>query len=219
MDEEKVKHLQNRLLNWFGEFGRKFPWREKHASNYEVIIAEILLQRTKASTVSKYINVFLEQYPSWRALAKATELNLQSALRPFGLNNLKARRLHQLGEQMKKHQCELPGTRGMVEELSLFGQYTANAFELFVLNKPAALLDVNMARLLERYFTPRLVKDYRFDKQLKQIANLVVHHPRSKEINWAILDYAALVCTNKKPKCDICTLAEKCNFFKSTLQH
>ncbi len=120
---------------------------------------------------------------------------------------------------MKRHKGDLPETKDLVEELSLFGQYTANAFDLFVLNKPSALLDVNMARLLERYFAPRRVKDYRFDKQLKQTANKVTDHPSSKEINWAILDYATLVCTSQKPKCDICALAEKCNFFKLIQSH
>ncbi len=219
MDEAKVIYFQNVLLDWFSTFGRKFPWRGKNASNYEVIIAEILLQRTKAGTVAKYIHSFLDQFPSWGVLTLASEADLRSALRPFGLNNLKAGRLYQLGREMSKLQGKLPETKDMVEELSLFGQYTANAFELFVLNKPSALLDVNMARLLERYFTPRKVKDYRFDKQLKKTANFVVDHPMSKEINWAILDYATLVCTNKKPKCDICVLSEKCNFFKLTQQH
>lgn len=219
MEEEKVVYLQNALLNWFSTYGRKFPWREENASNYEVIIAEILLQRTKAGTVAKYLPAFLARFPSWESLARASESSLRSELRPFGLNNLKAMRLHQLGVEMKRHKGDLPETKDMVQELSLFGQYTANAFELFVLNKPSALLDVNMARLLERYFSPRQVKDYRFDKQLKQTANLVADHPRSKEINWAILDYATLICTGKKPKCDICTLSEKCNFFKLTQQH
>lgn len=219
MDEEKVTYFQNVLLHWFSEFGRKFPWREKSASNYEIIIAEILLQRTKAGNVAKFLPAFLDRYPTWATLAKATEAELRSALRPFGLNNLKATRLHRLGEEMKHHQGGLPETKDMVQELSLFGQYTANAFELYVLNKPSALLDVNMARLLERYFSPRRVKDYRFDKQLKQTANFVTNHPRSKEINWAILDYATLVCTSKKPKCDICPLCKKCNFFNLTQQN
>lgn len=219
MEEEKTAYLQKVLLHWFATFGRQFPWREKSASNYEVIIAEILLQRTKAGTVAKYMPLFLHLYPSWEALATATEAELSTALRPFGLHNLKAARLYQLGIEMKRHKGDLPATKDLVQELSLFGQYTANAFELFILNKPSALLDVNMARLLERYFAPRRVKDYRFDKQLRQTANSVVDHPRSRELNWAILDYATLVCTIKKPKCDICILSEKCNYFKSTQQH
>ena len=219
MEKLKIGYLQVTLLAWFSENGRKFFWRNERASTYEVIIAEILLQRTKAGTVERYLPSFLNQYPSWAAMGKASEKQLSLALRPFGLNNLKAKRLYQLNREIKKFDGNLPPTRDMVEELSLFGQYTANAFELFVLRRPSALLDVNMARVLERFFEPRRVKDYRFDKQLIKTASEVVEHTRSKEINWAILDYAALVCKSKQPKCDICKLSKLCTYFKQTHTH
>lgn len=220
MELDKVQIIQSALLEWFVQHGRPFPWRREGASNFELIISEILLQRTRANTVSKYYRYFFDRFPSWEILADASEENLRLFLRPFGLNNLKASRLYRLAQQIKSRQGVFPNEKDMVRELSLFGQYTVNAFELFILKRPAALLDVNMARLLERYFEPRVLKDYRFDKKLNEIAEKVTNHPNSKELNWAILDFATLVCTSKNPACSNCPLNLKCNYLHSSrLKH
>lgn len=214
MEHEKIQYLQSFLLKWFASEGRFFPWRKAGASNYEIILAEILLQRTKAGTVAKYLPLFLEKYPSWEKLGEATEVELRNSLFPFGLNNLKARRLWMLAQEVKNLNGHLPDEKDMVRELSLFGQYTLNAFELFVLRRPAPLLDVNMARFLERYFEPRTLKDYRYDKKLNQLAAAVTNHPNSKEINWAILDFASLICIKRNPRCNACTLLNTCNYYQ-----
>jgi len=213
MKSEQEQFFQTTLLNWFVKFGRCFPWREDEATNYERIVSEILLQRTRADTVARFYADFFSRFPSWEKLIEATEEDLRQSLFPFGLNKLKAARLYKLAKQLKLRQGILPDEKDLVRELSLFGPYTVNAFELFVLNKPSALLDVNMARLLERYFEPRTLKDYRFDKRLNTIAKSVTNHSRSREINWAILDFAALVCTTKNPKCTDCLLNCFCNYF------
>jgi A/G-specific adenine glycosylase len=215
MKNEKIAHLQAFLLHWFAGEGRSFPWRNPGASNYEIILAEILLQRTKAGTVAKYLPFFLEKYPSWERLSEATEVELKHSLFPFGLNNLKAKRLWMLAQEVRNLNGRLPDEKDIVRELSLFGNYTLNAFELFVLRKPAPLLDVNMARFLERYFEPKILKDYRYDKRLNQLAVAVTNHQKSKEINWAILDFASLVCTKRNPRCCTCPLFKTCTFYQS----
>ena len=46
MREVMVQYLQHRLLRWFDENQRVFPWREDGATKYQQIVSEILLQRT-----------------------------------------------------------------------------------------------------------------------------------------------------------------------------
>jgi A/G-specific adenine glycosylase len=53
---EEIEHipwLRRRLLSWFAREGRTFPWREPGRTPYEVIVAEILLQRTTAAGVAQ----------------------------------------------------------------------------------------------------------------------------------------------------------------------
>jgi A/G-specific adenine glycosylase len=209
--DKKIKFSQREILKWFKENGRSFPWREEGCSNYELIIAEILLQRTKAETVDKFFPVFIEKYPGWVALGRATEQELVDFLQPIGLNKQRGKRLFQLAQELKTRNYTLPKKVDEVNDLPMIGQYITNAFELFILKKKAPLLDVNMARVLERFFGPRKLKDIRYDPYLQDLAHQVIKHPKSKELNWGIIDFAYFVC-NQKPKCYECRLGLKCNF-------
>ncbi|MCT4645799.1 MAG: hypothetical protein N4A74_12500 [Carboxylicivirga sp.] len=192
--------------------GRKFSWRNKSATNYELIISEVLLQRTKAETISKFLPIFLRKYPSWKQLGKATETELQEILRPLGLYKQKGYRLFKLAQELIKRKGRFPKERNQLTEIPMMGQYTTNAYELYVLKKRSPLLDVNMARLLERYFGGRKLVDIRHDPYLQKLAYRVVNLEKTKELNWAILDYASLVCKKVNPKCNSCILFENCKY-------
>lgn len=213
----KISYLQVELLNWYQQNRRNFPWREENAGNYEKIISEVLLQRTKAERVAQFYASFIAKYPSWNELGNATEMQLQDDLQPLGLHKQRGGRLYLLAQEMKRRQGNLPTSREVVEEFSMIGQYIANAFELFVLGKPKPLLDVNMARFLERQFEPRRMADMRYDPFLQELAHQMVNHANPKEINWAILDFAALICTARNPKCEQCPVGGVCNYFSNNL--
>ena len=112
----------------------------------------------------------------------------------------------------------LPQNRDELMQLPMMGQYLANAVELVLWNKPSPLLDVNMARLLERYFKKRKLADIRHDPYLQKLSSAVVNTPNALEMNWAVLDFAALVCKAVKPECEICILNEDCKYYKNSVK-
>ncbi|MEX2410031.1 MAG: hypothetical protein WD607_01445, partial [Candidatus Paceibacterota bacterium] len=134
--------------------------------------------------------------------------------KPIGLYNQRGNRLYKLAQEMKKRKGRLPDRRDRVEEMPLMGQYIANAYELFILKKPSPLLDVNMARVLERFFGERKLADIRHDPYLQELSQKVVEHPNSKGINWAVLDFGTMVCTKKNPNCKSCLLSDQCKYYK-----
>ncbi|WP_051199802.1 hypothetical protein [Christiangramia echinicola] len=209
---KEIQLFQERIINWFEENGRTFPWRNPSANNYQKIISEVLLQRTQATTVSNFFPSFIEKYPSWKRLGLATELDLQEALKPIGLYKQRAARMYKLAQEMKRRKGRFPKTRQEAEKLPMMGQYISNAYELFILNNPSPLLDVNMARVLERFFGPRKLADIRHDPYLQSLSKRVVDYPKKAQINWAILDFASLVCKKRSPNCQICPLYNKCKY-------
>lgn len=211
--ETDIEFFQDTLLEWFPENGRSFPWRRKSATNYELIISEIFLQRTKAETVSNFLPEFFKKYPSWKQLGETTIEELKEILKPIGLYNQRGTRLYNLAQEIKIRNGRFPRERNQVEDLSMMGQYITNAFELYILKKKAPLLDVNMARLLERFFGERKMADIRHDPYLQTLAYRVVNVEKSKELNWAILDYASKICIKREPKCYICSIEKKCKYF------
>lgn len=211
--ESDIEYFQEKLLDWFQENGRTFLWRNKSATNYELIISEVFLQRTKAETVSKFLPNFFKKYSSWRQLGDATELELQEITKPLGLYKQRGSRLYKLAQELKRRKGRFPIERNQVAELPMMGQYITNAFELYILKKKSPLLDVNMARLLERFFGERKLADIRYDPYLQTLAYRIVDVKEPKILNWAILDYASLICKKNLPHCEGCKLCQSCHYY------
>ena len=210
--KSKIDFFQIRILLWFEKEGRKFPWRKKGLTSYQKVIAEVLLQRTKAETVAKFYKTFLTKYPNWGSLNNTRTKTLEKVLTPIGLYRQRSLLLKKLAKEMVKLNGKLPKGKEEIEKLPFAGQYITNAILQYIFHKPAPLLDVNMARVLERFFGPRELADIRYDPYLQELAWKVVNHKDSKKINWGILDFAAGICTIKDPKCFSCINKDKCSY-------
>jgi len=211
-EPRKVLQFRRELLRWFDENDRKFPWRKSSTSNYLCIIAEILLQRTRAETVAVFFPEFIREFPSWKQLTSVSVESLQRYLQPIGLWRRRAASLQALAREMARKNGRFPKDREKIESLPGIGQYIANAVLLFCHGVPQPLLDVNMARVLERAFGQRKLADIRYDPHLQQLAVKVVQCKTPAKINWAILDLAATTCLPRKPHCSNCPVAVLCQW-------
>lgn len=215
INNRSIQYFQNKILDWFEINSRTFPWRKAGISNYKKVIAEVLLQRTKAETIAKFYPIFLRKYPSWNSINKTRLSTLEKTLVPIGLYRQRSVLLKKLAREMVKLNYRLPKNRKEIERLPFAGQYITNAILQYVFHKSAPLLDVNMARVLERFFGPRQMADIRYDPYLQDLAWKVVNLENAKKINWGILDFAALVCKSKNPACGGCLLKKRCIYFLS----
>lgn len=213
ISSNKIRFFQKKLLEWYKKSGRKFYWRKKGLTNYQYVIAEVLLQRTKAETVEKFYPSFIKEFPNWKSLAEADIQRLEEYLRPIGLYTQRSSRLKKLAIEMVKRNGRLPKDRAELESIPFMGQYIANAVELVIFNEPSPLIDVNMSRVLERCFGPRKLADIRYDPYLQKLSQKVVDHVDTQKMNWAILDFAALVCKARSPDHNCCPLRNCCFYF------
>lgn len=207
-----ILFFRKELLAWFETHRREFPWRRNDVSNFEAIFSEILLQRTKAETVARFYPTFFTVFPGWNELSEASLEELETLLKPLGLSKHRAVRIFKIASEYKRRNGVLPKSVAELQESEMASLYLSNAYELFVLKRRAALIDVNMARLLSRFFSPDHAKDLRINKSLQELAYTVTNVRDCKELNWAILDIAALICTARKPKCGRCPLRKRCRY-------
>ena len=209
----KIAKFSENLLAWYATNGRRFPWRNSSLSTYKVIVTELLLQRTRAETVSSFLPRFLDEYPDWQALAGADRSTIEKSLEPIGLQKRRASTLHRLAQAIVASSGRVPGAATKLFALPGIGQYVFYAVNLYRRNDPLPLLDSGMARLLERYFgKDRLLVDIRYDPYLQQLARAVVASADHKKINWAMLDVVSAFCVPREPRCDGCPLRETCMF-------
>jgi DNA (cytosine-5)-methyltransferase 1 len=209
---EKIRVVRQTLLNWFEKNQRDFPWRNEKTPAYEIILSEILLQRTKAETVNKVYDSFFSKYPDWDSLKDISIENLEEALKPLGLFKQRSRRILKTATEVNRNKGLLPKNKYELKKSTLSSNYLSNSYELLILNKKSALLDVNMARFIGRVFSVKPAKDLRNDQNLQQLAKEITNTNNCKQLNWAILDFASMVCKNTKPICIECPLLNFCSF-------
>jgi len=140
---------------------------------------------------------------------------MENSLKPIGLYKRRAASITGLAREMNQRNGRFPRERGDIEALPGIGQYIANAIELFVQGHAKPLLDVNMARVLERHFGPRKLVDIRHDPYLQDLAARAVQCAAPKEMNWALLDLASTVCKRRNPSCATCPVKRGCRYNSS----
>jgi A/G-specific adenine glycosylase len=206
-------------LTWYAAHGRDFPWREGKATLFQIVLAELLLQRTRAATIAAFFDDFTTRFPTWESIAVSTVEEIGAFLKPIGLWRRRATSLLALAQEMVTRRGEFPRSRAEIESLPAVGQYIANAILLFSGGRAEPLLDVNMARVLERVFGPRKLVDIRDDPHLQSLSRAIVRGKHAARINWAILDLAAKVCTIRNPQCDECPLKRACQYAALNRKH
>ena len=209
---ERIALFRNEITTWFRTNQREFPWRKPSATSYEQVISEILLKRTQAEMVARFLPSFLITYPSWEVLSSERTDMLEQRLKPLGLAATRSKALSRLATEIEERQGEFPKTRKELEKLPGVGPYVASAVLLFCFGEREPLLDTNMARILERVFGPRMLADLRFDPYLRQLSKSIVDVKDSIHVNWGIIDFAALICKRANPRCLSCPLARFCRF-------
>lgn len=209
--KKRARTIVNRLHHWYLVNGRDFPWRRPGTTSYQLVVSEMLLQRTRASTVAAMYPAFFGRFPSWEKVVQASEEDLQVAFKPIGLWRRRAKSFRMLAEAMVTRGGVFSRCRDEIELLPGVGQYIGNAVELFVHGRPRPLLDVNMVRVIERYFHSRHLADIRHDPWLQAISkHLVETSSNFPAINWALLDLGATICKPKNPDCSNCPLSRGC---------
>lgn len=126
-----ISWFVSQIMEWFSENGRNFSWRKNDYPLYRVIVTELLLQRTRAETVDRFIGRFFELYPDWLTIARSESANLQKALAPFGLWQRRAATLRKLATEINSRCGALPESPEELGMLPGLGPYIVNAVLLY----------------------------------------------------------------------------------------
>jgi A/G-specific adenine glycosylase len=209
-EKAKLTGLARDLKAWAGAQSRDFPWRSGQATEFQKIAVEVLLQRTTATAVSAFYGEFFSRFTGWEELASANPVDLEDFLKPLGLWRRRAISLLGLARYAAANSGRFPDDPALHAGIPAVGQYVSNAVMMFQHGRPSPLLDSNMARVIERFVRPRRLADARYDPWLQEAAHWFVRGAEPEKTNWAMLDFAALVCKPRRPLCQTCPVRKRC---------
>lgn len=213
---EIQKRFSVRLIHWHKRNQRDFPWRRTQ-NPYQILIAEILLQRTKAEQVEPVFKKFIKKFPNARTLAEADVNEIEDCIASLGLRK-RGGMLKQLAKELgERHGGKIPRDAAALLELKGVGHYAANAVLCFAYGEDASIVDWNVARVIERIWGRAMKYAPHTDKDLFKFVSQLIPKGKGREFNLALLDFSAKICKPKNPDCEICFLNEMCNFRRVTL--
>ena len=198
------------MFSWFAARKRDLPWRRTR-DPYRIWLSEIMLQQTRVAAVVPYYKRFLEAFPNVQALARAKTDRVLSLWAGLGYYS-RARNLQRAAKEIvSRHAGDFP--REYQEALALpgIGRYTAAAVLSIAYDKPHAVLDGNVARVLARIGA--LHGDLRAPakwRKLEATAQDLLARNASGDWNQAMMELGATVCTPKSPRCGECPAEKWC---------
>jgi A/G-specific adenine glycosylase len=207
--QERRGSFTRRLLAWYRAAARDLPWRRTR-DPYRVLVSEFMLQQTQVSRVLAYYGRFLRRYPTVEALARARPRAVREAWDGLGYYR-RAANLHRLAtEVVRRHGGAIPADPELLRQLPGVGPYTAGAVATFAFEQPVPAVDTNVARVLRRVFGCRTAHEVSGAAERLQ--------PRRGKSAWnlnqALMELGALICTARSPKCDRCPVNNLCSWYR-----
>ena len=202
--------LRSALLRWYRRERRDLPWRRTR-DPYRVWISEAMLQQTRVETVIPYYERFLARFPDVGALADARMDDVLGVWQGLGYYS-RARNLKRAAEQVRdRFGGALPDTAETLRELPGVGRYTAGAVASIAFDQPEPIVDGNVARVLSRIHGLRDdVKSPGGQARLWEEAGGLVRGRSPGDLNQALMELGATVCTPRSPACGRCPARGLC---------
>ena len=197
------------MLAWGRKNRRSFPWRETD-DPWRVVVAEVLLQRSRGKTVAKVYEELFRRWPDAPALSRARESSIAAVIRPLGLTR-RAVTLRAMAKEVVRR-GGVPRTLEELLDLPGVGRYAANATLAVGFGRRAPVVDGVTARVYRRFLGLNSDAPASNDEVLWAAAERSTPVRGVREWNWSVLDLAAEICLPFRPRCSECPLVERCSF-------
>ena len=209
--------IADSLLAWYDRHHRVLPWRidpamakaGKMPDPYRIWLSEVMLQQTTVQAVKAYFEKFTTLWPTVSDLAAAPAEDVMKAWAGLGYY-ARARNLKTCAEAVARdHGGQFPDTVEGLRALPGIGDYTSAAVAAIAFNRPAAVMDGNVERVISRL--------YAIDAPLPgskpaMKARVVELTPMDRPGDFAqgMMDLGATICTPRRPACALCPLNAAC---------
>lgn len=208
----REKEVVRSLVKWFRRCARELPWRGAVRDPYHVLVSELMLQQTQVDRVVLRFLDFIKRFPTITQLAEATEEEVLASWSGLGYYR-RALNLHRAARIVTRTGGEVPRDVESLRALPGVGAYTAAAVASLAYGLDAPVLDGNVmrvaSRILARESDPRSAAETRL--LTDWVSSLIrAHDGSSAEVNEALMELGAVVCTPKSPACGRCSVSSGC---------
>lgn len=209
IDPQSVRRLRAPLLRWYRAAKRDLPWR-RTKDPYAIWVSEVMLQQTTVAAVIPYWERFLERFPDTASLAAGREEDVLALWSGLGYYQ-RARALRRGAiAVMEHHGGRVPEDADALLGLPGVGRYTAGAIASLAFGRETPVVDGNVKRVFSRLFALRGGDNAASERTHWAIAETLVRGATPGDLNQALMELGATVCTPRAPRCDNCPVKTWC---------
>lgn len=189
---------------------KEYP-EAKCSLNAETPFQLLVATRLSAQCTDARVNIvtpdLFKKFPDAKAFAEGEIEEIEELIKSCGLYKTKARDLKALGVVLwEQYGGELPQTLEELIKLPGIGRKTANLICGDVYGLPAVVADTHCIRISGRLGLTDSKDPKKTEMQLKKL----LPKDESNDFCHRIVLHGRAVCDARKPKCEICCMAEFC---------
>jgi A/G-specific adenine glycosylase len=210
--------LPKKILAWYDNSKRNLPWRVGKKSPkklYYRLLSEFMLQQTQVKTVIPYFNKFTSKFKTLESFSKLSENEILKLWEGLGYYRRARNLLASSKVLVNQYNSKLPKEINELKKLPGIGDYTANALLGLVYDQPTVALDGNVKRVFARYLNKKETK-INFENFIALNRKKLFCTNRNSDFVEALMEFGALICKPKDPKCIQCCLNKSCAYLKSS---
>ena len=204
-------------MSWYDNNKRNLPWRVSKKSPkklYYRLLSEFMLQQTQVKTVLPFFKKFTKKYKNLESLSTSNEKDVLKLWEGLGYYRRARNLLTTSKILVNKFNSRLPKSRDEIKKLPGIGDYTASALLALVHDRPAIAVDGNVKRVFSRILNKEIDR-INFEKVIKDNSKKLFYLKRNSDLVEALMEFGALICKPKNPKCSDCCLKRNCKYLKS----
>jgi A/G-specific adenine glycosylase len=171
-----------------------------------------MLQQTQVATVIPYYHRFLLRFPTVAALAEARQEEVLKVWEGLGYYR-RARQLIPVAREIVRR-GGWPRTARELALLPGIGKSTAGAIASFAFGAREPILDGNVKRVWCRLGAFSPPKGAQGERLLWQLSSEAVRRSDPAQVNQALMELGATVCTPRLPSCGTCPLGRRCQAYE-----
>ncbi|KAG2696810.1 hypothetical protein I3760_07G076700 [Carya illinoinensis] len=219
---DETQKIRECLLEWYDLNKRDLPWRSKKLDSsspsqppeeraYGVWVSEVMLQQTRVQTVIQYYNRWMHKWPTLHLLSQASLEEVNEMWAGLGYYR-RARFLLEGAKMVVAGGGRFPKTVSELRKIQGIGDYTAGAIASIAFGEVVPVVDGNVIRVITRL---RAIsanpKDLVTVKKIWKLAAQLVDPIRPGDLNQALMEFGATICTPLNPSCSSCPASGHCH--------
>jgi endonuclease-3 len=178
-----------------------------HENAFQLLTATILSAQTTDTRVNMVTPALFAKYPTPHDLASADPAEVEELVRTTGFFRNKTRSIMGMAAALvERFGGEVPHRMSDLVTIPGVGRKTANVVRSVALGEPGLPVDTHVQRLAARLGLTTEVDPVRIELEL----NPMVPASERGALSLRLILHGRAVCKARKPRCDVCVLADFC---------